>query len=229
LGSRERKQVTVPWVPNVCKKEKDRMSVCVYVCLYAYMCVCVCMCVYECMPDSVTNHLLSVSVSPCATPQAEAVLQRHGFAVAATLDSGVASVRLVRPDGSDTEAYLRSLDAAKRTRAHAEAASRPAPPSAPACVAVDNVASRAFATAEPLAQLGAWSVCVRNPAYMLTCGQRTHSAPLSLSLSLSHTFIHTVNHSHAPLHAHTHAHTYTQSLTHSLTRTYTRTCMTHTC
>ena len=86
--------------------------------------------------------------------QAEDVLERHGFQVVTSLTNGVASARLVRTDGQTVDEYLRKLDVAKELRAHLAANARPKPADAVDCVSVTDVATRAFVSNEPLAQLG---------------------------------------------------------------------------
>ena len=86
--------------------------------------------------------------------QAEDILNAHGFEVVSSLEKGVASVKIVRSDGKSMDEYLRELDAAKERRAQLAANARPAPPTAVDCVSVTDVATRAFVTREPLAQLG---------------------------------------------------------------------------
>ena len=85
-------------------------------------------------------------------------MRAHGFEVVSALENGVASARLVRTDGQTVDEYLRKLDAAKEMRAHLAANPRADAAAAVDCASVADVATRAFATNEPLAQLGA-SAC----------------------------------------------------------------------
>jgi hypothetical protein len=105
------------------------------------------------------------------------VLRRHGFAVESSLENGVAVARLVRLDDQSTDTYLRTLDAGKLARAHDEARPRPAPATAPACVSIDDVAARAFVSAEPVVQLG--------PSKQGTCMCACLSVCISLCRSIT--------------------------------------------
>ena len=87
--------------------------------------------------------------------QAEAILKAHGFEAVSTLENGVARVRLVRTDGTSVDEYLQALDATKELRAQVAANARVPSPEAVPCQSIDDVATRAFVTAEPFALLGA--------------------------------------------------------------------------